>query len=104
MDNAMKMRARMEGDVAEVKVLIKHVMETGLRKDKATGKLIPAHFIDQVSATLNGRTVLDMQWGVAISQNPYFGFKVKGAKPGDKIAISAVDNLGTNFYGETVIS
>ncbi len=104
MDNSMKMRAKMQGDVAEVKVLIKHVMETGLRKDKATGKLIPAHFINQVNATLNGKTVLDMQWGVAISQNPFFGFKIKGAKTGDKVAISAVDNLGTNFYGETVIS
>ena len=104
MDNAMKMRARLAGDVADIKVLIKHVMETGLRKDKATGKLIPAHFIDQVYATLNGKTVLEMQWGVAISQNPFFSFKVKGAKSGDKITISAVDNLGTNFYGETVIS
>jgi sulfur-oxidizing protein SoxZ len=104
MDNSMKMRARMQGDVADVKVLIKHVMETGLRKDKATGKLIPAHFIDLVSATWNGKTVLDMQWGVAVSKNPYFSFKVKGAKPGDKIAISAVDNMGTNFYGETVVS
>ena len=104
MDNSMKMRAKMQGDVAEVKVLIKHVMETGLRKDKATGKLIPAHFINQVNATLNGKTVLDMKWGVAISQNPFFGFKIKGAKTGDKVAISAVDNLGTNFYGETVIS
>lgn len=104
MDNAMKMRATMQGDVANVKVLIKHIMETGLRKDKSTGKYIPAHFIDQVVATLNGKTVLDMQWGVAISKNPYFGFKIKGAKPGDKVAISAVDNLGTNFYGEVTVS
>ena len=94
----------MQGDVADVKVLIKHIMETGLRKDKDTGKIIPAHFIDLVSATLNGKTVLEMQWGVGVSKNPYFNFKVKGAKSGDKIAVSAVDNLGTNFSGEVVIS
>ncbi len=104
MDNSMKMRATMQGDVADVKVLIKHIMETGLRKDKDTGKIIPAHFIDLVSATLNGKTVLEMQWGVGVSKNPYFNFKVKGAKSGDKIAVSAVDNLGTNFSGEVVIS
>lgn len=104
MDNAMKMRAKMQGDLADVKVLIKHIMETGLRKDKATGKYIPAHFIDQVVATLNGQVVLDMQWGVAISRNPFFGFKVQGAKPGDKVAVSAVDNLGTKFYGEVTVS
>lgn len=104
MDNSMKMRAKMQGDVAEVKVLIKHIMETGLRKDKETGKLIPAHFINQVVATCNDKTVLDMQWGVAISQNPFFSFKVKDAKPGDKVAVSAVDNLGTKFYGEIAVA
>ncbi len=104
MDNAMKMRATMQGEVADVKVLIKHIMETGLRKDKETGKYIPAHFIDKVEATCNGQTVLDMQWGVAISQNPFFNFKVKGAKAGDRIAITAVDNLGEHFYGEVVVS
>lgn len=104
MDNSMKMRARLEGDGAHVMVLIKHIMETGLRKDKQTGKFIPAHFINQVVATLNDATVLEMQWGVAVSQNPFFAFKVKGAKAGDKIAISAVDNLNTQFHGEVVVS
>ncbi|KXS30739.1 MAG: Sulfur oxidation protein SoxZ [Candidatus Gallionella acididurans] len=104
MDNEMKMRATMQGDVADVKVLIKHIMETGLRKDPTTKQFIPAHFINQVVASLNGVTVLDMQWGVAVSKNPFFGFKVKGAKPGDKITVNAVDNLGTKFYGETAVA
>jgi sulfur-oxidizing protein SoxZ len=104
MDNEMKMRATMQGDAAEVKVLIKHIMETGLRKDPETKQLIPAHFINQVVASWNGQTVLDMQWGVAVSKNPFFAFRVKGAKPGDKIAVSAVDNLGTRFDGEVVVA
>ena len=70
MAEAMKMRATMEGDVADVKVLIQHPMETGLIKDAKTDKLIPAHFINQVVATLNGKTVLDAQWGVGIAQEP----------------------------------
>lgn len=104
MAEAMKMRATMQGDVADVKVLIQHIMETGTRKDAKTGKLIPAHFINQVVATLNGKTVLEAQWGVAISTNPFIGFRIKGAKPGDKIAVNAVDNLGTKFDGEVVIA
>jgi len=104
MAEAMKMRATMQGDAVDVKVLIQHIMETGQRKDKKTGNLIPAHFINQVSAMLNGKMVLDMQWGVGISRNPFIGFRVKGAKAGDKIAVHAVDNLGTVFDGEVVVA
>ena len=104
MAEEMKMRATMQGDAVDVKVLIQHIMETGLRKDQKTGKMIPAHFINQVSATLNGKMVLDMQWGVGISRNPFIGFRVKGAKVGDKVAVHAVDNLGTVFDGEVVIA
>jgi len=104
MAEEMKMRATMQGDAVDVKVLIQHIMETGLRKDSKTGKMIPAHFINQVSATLNGKMVLDMQWGVGISRNPFVGFRVKGAKVGDKVAVHAVDNLGTVFDGEVVVA
>ena len=104
MAEKMKMRARMKGDAADVKVLIQHPMDTGLMKDKKTGKLIPAHFINHFVATWNGKTVIDAQWGVAIAKNPFVGFRVKGAKPGDKITIHAVDNLGANFDGEVVVS
>jgi sulfur-oxidizing protein SoxZ len=104
MAEAMKMRAKMQGDAVDVKVLIQHVMETGQRKDKKTGKVIPAHFINQVNATLNGKVVLDMQWGVGIARNPFIGFRVKGAKVGDKVAVHAVDNLGTIFDGEVVVA
>jgi sulfur-oxidizing protein SoxZ len=103
MAEAMKMRATMDGDAADVKVLIQHPMDTGLLKDK-NDKLIPAHFINTVVATLNGKTVIDAQWGTGIAKNPFMGFRVKGAKPGDKIAINAVDNLGTKYDGEVVVA
>jgi sulfur-oxidizing protein SoxZ len=104
MADAMKMRAKMDGDAVDLKVLIQHPMDTGLMKDKKTDKLIPAHFINQVVATLNGKTVLDAQWGVAIAENPFIGLRIKGGKPGDKIGVNAVDNLGTKFDGEVVVA
>ncbi len=104
MAEAMKMRATMEGDVVDVKVLIQHEMETGLRKDAKTEKLIPALFINQVVATLNGKTVLDAQWGGGIAKNPFLGFRIKGGKPGDKVGVNAVDNLGNKFDGEVVVA
>ena len=100
----MKMRAALNGDVAEVKVLMSHPMESGTRKDAKTDKLVPAHFINEVVATLNGKTVMEAQWGTAVSKNPFLGFKVKGVKAGDKIAINAVDNMGTKFDGEVAVA
>lgn len=104
MADGMKMRAIMVGDMADVKIMITHVMETGLRKDAKTDTFIPAHFIETFSATLNGKKVLEAQWGVAISRNPFVGFRVKGVKPGDVIAVNAVDNKGVLFNGEVIVT
>lgn len=99
----MKIRAAMAGDVAEIKALMNHVMETGLRKDAKTGEIVPAHHITNVTATVNGKVVLDAQWGGGISKNPYLAFRVKGAKAGDKVAINTVDNKGEKDSAEATI-
>jgi len=100
----MKIRARMKGDVAEVKCLMNHVMETGLRKDSKTGQIVPAHFITNVTCEVGGKQVMDAQWGGGISKNPYLAIKVKGAKAGDKVVISWVDNKGETNSGDTTVS
>jgi sulfur-oxidizing protein SoxZ len=103
MADPMKMRVTLAGDVASVKVLMNHDMETGLRKDAKTGQLIPAHFIQNVTATLNGKPVMEAQWGTAISKNPFLEFKIKGAKAGDKVAVDWVDNKGDKNHIEDSI-
>jgi sulfur-oxidizing protein SoxZ len=90
MAEPMKIRAKMEGDVADVKVLMSHPMETGQRKNEK-GELVPVHFIQSVIATHNGKTVLDTQWSQAVARNPFLGFRVKDAKAGDKITVSWTD-------------
>ena len=71
-----------------------HPMETGLRKDSKTGKLIPAHFISEVTAESGGKTVMSSQWSGGISKNPYLSFSFTGAAKGDEVKISWVDNQG----------
>jgi len=93
MADNMKMRAQLKGDVTEVKVLISHPMETGRKKDDFD-KLIPAHFIQLVTATLNEKPVLEAQWGTGISKNPYLTFRLRGARVGDVVAITWYDNKG----------
>jgi sulfur-oxidizing protein SoxZ len=103
MAQPMKIRATMQGDSADVKVLMSHPMETGQRRNEK-GELVPQHFITNVTATLNGKTVMDAQWSQAVSRNPFLGFKVKGAKPGDKIGVSWVDNKGEKSSIETTVA
>jgi sulfur-oxidizing protein SoxZ len=104
MADAIKMRVTLDGDVADIRVKMTHPMETGTRVDQKTKEKVPAHFINQVTATLNGKPVMEAQWGSSVSKDPFLGFKVKGAKAGDKLAINAVDNQGTKFSSEETVA
>jgi len=103
MADPMRIRAQAADGKATVRVLMSHEMETGQRKDSA-GNTIPAWHIQQVSARWNGATVMNAQWGPAVAKNPYLQFTVKGAKAGDKISITWLDNRGDKRTDEAVVS
>lgn len=93
MADPMKIRANFNNGVTEVKVLMAHPMEGGLRKD-AAGKIVPAHFIKEVKAMWGEKVVLQCAWGQSVSQNPFLAFKFKGGAKGDKVKVSWIDNKG----------
>jgi sulfur-oxidizing protein SoxZ len=99
----MKIRAVMQGEVTDVRVLMQHPMETGLRKD-AKGEIVPLHFIQNVVVTHNGRTVLDAQWSQAISRNPFLGLRLRNAKAGDRIGVTWIDNKGEKGSEEATVA
>jgi sulfur-oxidizing protein SoxZ len=103
MAEPMRIRATMAGDVADVKVLMNHPMETGQRKDAKTGQLIPAHYITDVTASVNGIKVLTGGLSGGVSKNPYLGFKVKGATAGEKVVVTWADNKGDKNSAEATI-
>jgi sulfur-oxidizing protein SoxZ len=103
MADPMRIRAQVKDGIATVRVLMSHEMESGQRKDSA-GKLIPAWHITDVTATLNGTPVLTAEWGSGVSKNPFLQFAVKGAKAGDKIAVTWKDNKGDTRTDEAVAS
>lgn len=103
MADPMRIRAQASGDKTTVRVLMSHEMETGLRKD-ASGKAIPAWFIQELTASLNGKVVMTSQFGPSVSKNPFLQFAVKGAKAGDKVAITWTDNKGEKRTDEATVS
>jgi len=103
MADPMKIRATLKGDVAEVRILMAHAMETGQRKD-AAGNTVPPHFIQSMTVEVGGKKVVDGHVGTSVSRNPVFGFKVKGAKVGDKVVVSWVDNKGDKRTDEAAVA
>ena len=89
--SSIKVRAKEKGGVVTVKALMNHPMETGLRKDKKTGKMFPAHFINEVTATIGGANAIHAYWSGGISKNPYLAFDAPGKK-GDELTLSWTDN------------
>ena len=103
MADPMRIRAQAAGDKVTVRVLMSHEMETGQRKD-SSGNVIPAWFIQQVTATHNGKPVLTADWGPSIAKNPFLQFVIKGGKAGDKVAVTWTDNKGDKRTDEATVS
>jgi sulfur-oxidizing protein SoxZ len=99
----MKMRATQGAGFTDVRVLMSHPMETGQRKD-AAGKIVPLHFIQNVTVKVNGKTVIEGQVSQAVSRNPVFSFRLKGGAKGDKIEVSWLDNKGDTNRTETAVA
>ena len=102
MPGPMKIRASLKGGYTDIRVLMAHPMETGQRKVK--GKLVPAHFIEDVTVKVNGKTVVEGQTSQAVSRNPVFSFRVKGGSKGDKVQIGWVDNKGESNSIEAAVA
>lgn len=101
MATTIKLSAKLSGDVANVKSLILHPMETGSRIDPGSGNTIPAHYITQLVFTHNDRQVMVANFSTAVSKNPFFGFSFEGASAGETVKASWVDNHGETDELET---
>jgi sulfur-oxidizing protein SoxZ len=102
MSDPMRIRAQAQGDKTTVRILMAHEMESGQRKD-AAGTVVPAWFIQSVTAQHNGKTVLSAQWGTSVAKNPFLQFSFAGGKAGDKLVVTWVDNKGDKRTDEAAI-
>lgn len=102
MAKPIKIKARNKNGLTTIRALMSHPMKVE-KKDKKTGKVKPAHFIQTVTCEHNGKAVLTAEWGAAVSANPYLSFKFKGANKGDTVKLSWVDNKGKSATAEEAI-
>lgn len=101
----MKIKAKLKKGVIKVKAMAKHNMWTYDIAEKKTGDRNNANFITHLSATINGKQVLDMSTSQFLSKNPIFKFEVKpdGFKKHDKIIMTWVDLKGNTKTSKSKI-
>jgi sulfur-oxidizing protein SoxZ len=103
MSDQIKIRAQIQGEITDLRILMQHPMETGQRKDEK-GQTLPMHFIQTFSVLHNGKLLIDGQLNTSVSKNPLFTFKARGIKAGDKISVNWTDNNGAKRLDEITIA
>lgn len=104
MANTIRGRAEIGASgIAQVRLLISHPMTIESR-DAATGRTIPAHFIEEVVCEHGGEVVFRTDWGQAVSLNPFLSFALSGVKAGDTITVKWRDNRGTTDNATITVS
>ncbi len=90
----IRVRTRLKNNVTTVKALISHPMETGLRKDKKTGQVLPAHYIQEITCKHNGELKISLELGISVSRDPFIQFELEGGAKGDRLELAWKDNKG----------
>ena len=99
MADAIKIRAQIQGEITDIRILMQHPMETGQRKDEK-GDAVPVNFIQTFSVLHNGKLLIDGQLNTSISKNSLFAFKARGIKAGDKLTVAWNDSAGDKRQDE----
>jgi len=81
------------GEPFEVRIQIRHPMETGYRTDDV-GKSIPRNVIRNFTCKYNGETVFAARLSSGIAANPYLRFFVTARASGE-LTFEWVDDAGT---------
>jgi sulfur-oxidizing protein SoxZ len=80
------------GESFEVKIAIRHAMETGYRVDDV-GKPIPRNVIKELTCKYNGAEALRVEMSSGFAANPFMQFYLVARESGD-LVFEWVDDLG----------
>ena len=103
MAEPIKIRAQLQGEMTEIRILMQHPMETGQRKDDK-GQTLPVNFIQTFSVQHNGKPLVEGQLNTSVAKNPLFVFKTRSIKAGDRLVVAWKDNLGEQRQDEITVA
>lgn len=82
-----------DGEIVKVNFMVMHPMETGMRKDKKTGEIVPAQYINSIKFEYNGEVITNMTVWESVSANPVFTTYMKINGKG-KLNVTFTENTG----------
>ena len=103
MASTIKVKAKVSGNVADVKSLMLNPTETGTPEDAETETVVPMNHITQLTFTNNDKLVMVANFSTAVSRDPYFSFKFSNARVGDTLKVVWVDNNGATDEIDSVL-
>lgn len=99
-----KLRAKLQSGITEAIALISHPMTSGLTKKSTDGNRELCHFITEIVALHNEKTIMTTHWSGAIAKNPFIAFRFKGANKGDSVTLKWMDNHGNSDSVSTIVN
>ena len=104
-----KMKFRLEGDKLalnqpnQTQLLVSHPSISGMQMDQISRVIKPAHFVNQVKISFNGKPVLSAETDIALSTDPNFRFYFIPDKAGE-LKAEVKDNQGKEFSYTQAVS
>ena len=90
------------GQPFEVRISIRHPMETGYRTDNS-GKAVPRNVIRSFTCRYNGTVVFTARLSSGIAANPYLRFFLTAQDSGE-LAFEWVDDAGVRGTAQTSVT
>ncbi len=84
------------GERHEVQLLVSHPNYSGLQMDQITRHYVPAHFVQDVTVSYAGETIMTVEGAISISEDPSFHFSFVPEGPGD-LAVEVRDTEDAVF-------
>lgn len=91
------------GQANAVQLLVSHPNITGLQMDQISRMIKPAHYVDEVKVSFNGKPVMTAKTDIAISADPNFRFYFQPNQAGE-LKAEIRDNLGNRYSSTQAVS
>ncbi len=99
----MRIKAKLKGSTAEIKLMAKHPMDTGRVKNPLTGELIPANYIKTIRCHINGEKMFQGNFGTGVSKNPFLKFTLLNRSVGEILIFDWEDLSGLTKLTEVTL-
>jgi len=83
---------------SEAQIMVRHPNNSGLQRDPINNYYIPAFFISDLDLKIGDKSLLRVEGGISISENPNFRFTY-GEAADAPVSVEAKDTDGHTYSG-----